>query len=117
MIRARWIQPPTDLPEVAKTYWKAHAQRLFAAERLSANNVEQFRQLCTWVAIARQAADEIARDGVTVALGGAAGAPESGGNKSNAAPRKSNPAVGILLSAQREAERLMGEFGLDDTEL
>lgn len=99
MSKAKWLASPRGLSEKALEIWHLHAPRLVLEERLTRENAENFGNLCRILALIGQASDEIGTTGVLITTPTGA--------------RKTNPAVSVLLSAQRDAGRLLREFGMD----
>ena len=96
MTAPMWLTAPDDLTGHAAGYWKSLAPRLWRAGRLTIDSAEPLKALCRLLAISRTAADEIGRDGVTIATG--------------TGSRRAHPAVEIMLKAQRDAEPLLREI-------
>ncbi len=96
-MKPRW-QKPDDLSAGALKVWKNQAPGLVAAGRLTPETAENFKMLCRILSLAAAAAQAIEADGVTVQAG-------SGG-------KKSNPAAAVLFQAQRDAAKLLRDFGL-----
>ena len=98
MTRSRWLTKPEGLSPEAGKIWKFYAPGLYESERLTPETAENFRLLCETLAIARAAASEIAQNGVTI--------------ETKTGVRKSNPAVAVFNLAQRQAAKLLRDFGL-----
>ena len=98
MTRARWIAKPERLSSTAKTIWDYYSVGLEKEGRLTPETAESFRLLCEILAVAHAAAAEIERFGVTI--------------EAKSGARRANPALQTLMTTQREAEKLLFEFGL-----
>ena len=100
MSQPKWIADPDGLHGRALSVWKSYATGAFKAGYLKSDNAEVFRAMCRVLAVADAAGEAIERDGVTIEL-------KSG-------VKRPNPAVKIMFDAQREAAKLLRDFGLSD---
>lgn len=98
MSTPRWIEPPDDLPETARTYWKHYASGLRANGELTPERCEKFALLCRLLALVSAASASMEADGVTI--------------RSKTGVAKANPAAAVLLSTQRPVRDLMHAFGI-----
>ena len=99
MTTPKWISKPNGLSGRALSIWLGLAPAARERGELTANNCDLFRGMCRALAVADVAQEAIERDGVA--------------NKSTSGAWRANPAVKIMFDAQREAERLAKELGLD----
>ena len=97
--KPRWACVPDDLSDAAKRYWRRYESDFRTAQTLTPATIEKFKFLCQLLAMCDRAAADIEANGVTVA--------------SQSGARKQNPALAVLLEAQREATKLLDDFGLE----
>jgi phage terminase small subunit len=96
--KPKWLTCPAELGDRAGRYWNQYAARLHAEQELTRNNLAKFAALCRLLAIIDAASAEIDANGVVVVA------------KSGAV--KPNPAVAVILNAQRQAAPLLQRFCL-----
>lgn len=98
MTRAKWARCPEGLTEREMKHWHRLAPKAIAAEDLHSGNVDRFKCLCRILALVEAASEEIQRDGVTIETGSGS--------------RRPHPACAVLMQAQKQADDLLGRFGL-----
>ena len=93
-----WLARPTGLPPKTLAIWNHYAPGLYRAGSLTQDNAENLRSACRCLALAAAAAEAIEAHGVLVGT--------------ETEPKRANPAIAVMLSAQKEAARLLAEFDL-----
>lgn len=98
MTRPKWLAPPDDLDDRAKTYWKDYASSLHAAGKLTFGGYQNFRTLCILWSLRDRCGSEISEHGPVI--------------RASTGSVRANPAVTLLMRAEKRVAELMAEFGL-----
>jgi P27 family predicted phage terminase small subunit len=94
----RAVPPPANMSERAKAEWKRLMPVVIALGTMSRCDLRAFQLLCETLATATEAAELVAKQGMTIPTG-------SGG-------RKAHPALRVLADARRHAGTQLESFGL-----